>query len=108
MRMWKVDPRVLCRQHLLGEHLEMHMFLGAFKKGTNLLGYVKKHLVEVHNIPRRHRELAEEIARRGWNHKSPMDEIKLPRVGNVFPEASIEELKRRCEQCRKRIEEVKE
>ena len=26
MRMWMVNPRIMCRQHLLGEHVEIHMF----------------------------------------------------------------------------------
>ncbi len=29
MRMWMVDTKKLCRQHLLAEHSEMHMFAGA-------------------------------------------------------------------------------
>ena len=26
MRMWLVDPKFMCNQHLLGEHVEMHSF----------------------------------------------------------------------------------
>ena len=29
MRMWGVDPKQMCRQHLLGEHVELHMQAGA-------------------------------------------------------------------------------
>jgi hypothetical protein len=25
--MWMVDPRIMCRNHLLGEHAEIHMFV---------------------------------------------------------------------------------
>lgn len=25
MRMWMVDPTIMCRQHLLGEHYELHV-----------------------------------------------------------------------------------
>lgn len=28
MRMWMVDPKIMCRKHLLGEHLELHMLAG--------------------------------------------------------------------------------
>ena len=33
MRMWLVNPALLCRQHLLGEHVEMHMFAGHILEG---------------------------------------------------------------------------
>ena len=36
MRMWMVDPQIMCRQHLLGEHTEMHMFVGTLKRGPAL------------------------------------------------------------------------
>lgn len=42
MRMWKVNPKNMCRQHLLGEHVECHMFVGAILKGISLSGYIKK------------------------------------------------------------------
>ena len=32
MRQWMVDPRLLCRKHLLGEHVENHMFIGTLKR----------------------------------------------------------------------------
>jgi hypothetical protein len=31
MRMWMVNPRIMCGNHLLGEHLETHMFYGIIK-----------------------------------------------------------------------------
>jgi hypothetical protein len=37
--MWMVDPRQMCRQHLLGEHNELHMFAGTMRKGIGLAGY---------------------------------------------------------------------
>ena len=33
MRDWKVNPKLLCRQHLLGNHLEVHMFVGTLRRG---------------------------------------------------------------------------
>ena len=36
MRMWMIDPKLLCRKHLLGEHLEIHMFVGTINKGINV------------------------------------------------------------------------
>jgi hypothetical protein len=104
MRQWMVDPKCLCRQHLLGEHNESHSFLGCIKKGTSLKGYISKGLVEVDKIQKRHDELAEEMIRRGYNHKSPLDCCNLLwEEGCVDSEQNIEELKRRCPECRERI-----
>ena len=72
MRMWNVDPKYMCRQHLLGEHVEMHMFVGIIIKGTSLEGYIRGGLVEVHNIRKRHDELVAEMEKRGFKHHSPI------------------------------------
>jgi hypothetical protein len=105
MRQWMVDPKCLCLKHLAGEHVEEHMFIGCIKKGTSLRGYIDKGLVEVHNIQNRHNELANELIRRGYNHKSPLDCCNLLwEEGIVNSEQNIEELKRRCPQCRERFE----
>ena len=72
MRMWLVDTQRMCRQHLLGEHVEMHMFAGSIRAGISLRGYIERGLVIVHRLRERHDALAKEIRRRGWNHKSPL------------------------------------
>lgn len=108
MRMWNVDPKLLCRKHLLGEHLETHYFIGTIRKGKSIKGYITNGLVEVHNILRRHDELAEEMKRRGYKHKSPARECNLWECGCVDSEHNIVELHRRCSECRKRIERSEE
>lgn len=104
MRMWNVPVENLCRQHLLGEHQETHSFVGCIKKGTSLAGYVEKGLVEVHNIIKRHNLLAEEMVRRGYRHLSPLQEFTCQEIGCVNVEQNINELRRRCKNCRERIE----
>jgi len=104
MRQWLVNPEFLCRQHLLGEHQECHTFMGCIKKGTSLKGYIKNGLVEVHNIKSRHDELAMEMIKRGYNHKSPLEEFNFQNAGYVNREQNIEELKNRCLKCKMRIE----
>ena len=47
MRMWMIDPKMLCKKHLLGEHVELHMFVGTINKNKKLDGYKKNGLVEV-------------------------------------------------------------
>jgi hypothetical protein len=100
MRMWMVNPRLMCRQHLLGEHVELHMFVAGIQRGLNLQGYLDKQLLEPHNIVRRHDELVRELQRRGYHHRSPLPEFVPPRVGRVNRRVNLAELARRCKQCR--------
>ena len=101
MRMWKINPKKLCRQHLLGEHLEMHMFSSNIKQKKNLKGYIKSGLVECHNVKARHDLLAKEMKRRGYNHNSPIKAFKSYKAGKVCIKSNIKELKKRCKECRK-------
>ena len=106
MRMWNVLPEYLCRKHLLGEHVEMHMFVGTIKKGVSINGYIKNKLVETDKIVQRHDELVEEMENRGFNHRSPIDDWECDfTVGEVDVEANLKELSKRCPECKKRIGE---
>lgn len=105
MRMWMIDPKFLCRKHLLGEHLELHMLYGAIKKGKNLDGYIKNGLIEIHNLGTRHSILVNEMKRRGYKHKSSIIfDFALLYGGKVDMNKSIYDLKERCVDCRKLIE----
>lgn len=72
MRMWMVAPVTLCRKHLLGEHVETHMFLGAVRRGKNLGGYMRRAQFFPDLLEARHDNLAEELQRRGYKHGSPL------------------------------------
>lgn len=99
MRMWGVDPKVMCNRHLLGEHVEMHMFVGTIKRGTSLRGYIDGGLVETHLIDMRHDELAREMIRRGMNHKSPIEHLYPPAMGRIDRAGNLRELASRCPEC---------
>ena len=102
MRMWLVDPKKMCRKHLLGEHVELHMLVSSIKRGISLQGFVDNKLIDTTKIQARHEELAEEITRRGYSHKSPLqyeDKIRVG-VGIVDPAVSMKELHRRCPDCK--------
>lgn len=107
MRMWNVNPKLPCRKHLLGEHVEMHMFAGAINKGKNLDGYINDGLVEIHNISKRHEQLAQEMKARGYQHNSELSaqNWKEPdhEIGHVNVEANLIELASRCIECAERI-----
>ena len=100
MRMWMVNPRLMCRRHLLGEHVELHMLAASVRRGTSLSGYIEKRLVEVHNIGVRHEKLVKELERRGYHHRSPLPVFRARRAGRVDRGGNLWELAARCAQCR--------
>lgn len=98
-----IDPSMLCKKHLLGEHVELHMFVGTIIKNKKLDGYKKNGLVEVHNIKSRHLELVLEMTNRGMNHKSPLIHFEEFNFGIVDVDNSYNELLKRCKDCRSKI-----
>lgn len=70
MRMWMVPPYYLCDKHLLGEHCELHMFVGVLAKRSGVDGYIKNNLLEPLSIIERHESLVREMLRRGMRHTS--------------------------------------
>lgn len=101
MRMWGTPVRVLCRQHLLGEHCEMHMFAGAINKGRDVSGWANKGQCITTLIKQRHDELASELERRGYKHASPMEENPMDEKIGWLPseEENLRELATRCTRC---------
>ena len=100
MRMWNVETSGMCDQHLLGEHVECHMFVGTLNKGKSVKGYVDNGLVEVHNIKKRHEEIVKEMKKRGMNHKSELPRYKLIKIGKVNSTQNKIELNKRCNKCK--------
>ncbi len=106
MRMWMVDPRGMCRKHLLGEHVECHMIAGSLAKGRRLDGFVDKNCLHFSKLHVRHNRLAKEMLRRGYNHLSPLRviwDVNISRkvIGSKVDRAATrEELQRRCLECR--------
>ena len=45
MRMWMVPPSKMCRKHLLGEHVELHMIAACLRLGKSIRGYVETGLI---------------------------------------------------------------
>lgn len=112
MRMWMVDPKILCSSHLNGEHYEIHKHLHMFKKKHSIKNRVYPNpQIEPLSILSRHNELAKEMAARGMSHNSPI-RINLNRLlkylneeercAKVNENESLELLLNRCEKCRER------
>jgi len=98
--MWLVNPKKLCRQHLLGEHKELHQLVGSLRKGKSIQGHLDKGQVEVHKIHERHKELVKEMQARGYKHLSPIKPFKSFKAGNIDIKANELELARRCKNCK--------
>lgn len=110
--MWMVDPKLLCKNHLLGEHGEIHKHKHNFVKGHSIKGRLNPFVaIEPLNMQSRHDALAEEMINRNYNHKSPYEQPELIKYSineinsKVDIELSIRELKKRCSECNKRIEQ---
>ena len=110
MRMWLCDPKIMCQKHLCGEHLEVHMFLGSLKQGKKIDGYLNNNLFEPMALWWRHKQLADEMIERGYNHKSEMfgvpdNVLSLPeekRDVRINRDAALRDLLDRCPECRNR------
>ena len=111
MRMWMIEAYLLCQQHLVGEHSELHKHLPSLRKGHSVMkrfdpvvqmqfvGYVE-----------RHDEIAIEMIRRGMNHTSPLTDVPdfTVHYSDYMDErvdlvVSIDDLMQRCPMCRARI-----
>ena len=98
VRMWMVNPKIMCRKHLLGEHVELHMLVGHLRRARRIDGFVRNNCVQPCSINARHKALAKEMERRGYVHASPLQSpvwsaYELVRVDVA---ASLAELTRRC------------
>ena len=108
-----IKPSLLCNQHLLGEHGELHKFIPSFKKQYKVSKRINPVVqIELTSYKKRHDDLAKEMLSRGMNHKSPINELPdfsyLPKPhynAIVDIKQSIKDLKERCVHCKKLIEE---
>ncbi|OKY77375.1 MAG: Pyrimidine dimer DNA glycosylase T4 endoV family [Candidatus Methanohalarchaeum thermophilum] len=113
MRMWMIDPELMCMQHVVGEHRELHALKGSLertkpkydnheKHRKNLTTLAKSGIIELKSLKERHEELVEYMD----NHKSPIGETPtlehLPeevRNAEVDKEKAIKDLINRPEAC---------
>jgi hypothetical protein len=109
MRMWMVNPAVMCNRHLLGEHVECHMLVGHLQHKRRITNYIRLNLLQPKSLRERHDQLALEMGNRGMLHKSPLPKYDLSylpekhRINSVNAEQSFIELSRRCSACRERL-----
>jgi hypothetical protein len=76
MRIWDIKPGRLCRNHLLGEHRELHaiwVILSRNKKGYSRHPEVLRWKGKLRALYLRHALLVDELKKRAYCHHSPLD-----------------------------------
>jgi len=76
MRIWDLPPENLCRQHLLGEHRELHalwVILTEGKKGFARHPETQRWRGKLPALYLRHEALVAEMLRRGYRHRTPLN-----------------------------------
>ena len=106
MRMWMVKPELMCRKHLLGEHVEIHMMVGSLRRGRSIAGHLERGQLEPRAAQVRHHALAVEMQSRGYQHVSPLPGhgrlTTKQQTAKVDAAWSLAELRRRCAECARR------
>ncbi len=109
MRMWMVDPRIMCRQHLIGEYRELFTITGILKKKIKIDGYIRNNLIELSSLQSRYQELKEEMLNRSYK---PVKPFLIPEDLSYLEKSILEykidrppalaDLLNRCSVCRER------
>ena len=76
MRIWDIPTKKLCRQHLLGEHRELHAIWSIIlknKKGYSRHPETMRWKGKLKLLYQRHQEEVKEMIKRGYQHLSPLD-----------------------------------
>jgi len=111
MRMWMVEPTKMCRKHLMGEHVEIHMLIGSMRRGKSIKGFIDNGLLEISSVYKRHSDLVSEMIKRGYNHKSELNELEVKQLISKYKQyenikvnrkTSYNELIGRCNECKER------
>jgi len=84
MRIWDISPEYLCKQHLLGEHRELHAIwtvITEHKQGYSKHPETLRWVDSLAALYSRHETEVLEMEKRGYHHYSPLD--KSLAVGNT-------------------------
>jgi hypothetical protein len=76
MRIWDIPPGRLCRNHLLGEHRELHAIWSILihnKRGYAHHPETVRWRGKQKALFLRHEALVDEMTRRGYHHHSPLE-----------------------------------
>lgn len=107
MRMWMIEPELMCGNHRSGEHGEIHKHMKSLIEGKSVEGRFNPVVqIQLNALQSRHDELALTL-----NHKSPIT-VPETTIRNNYPqyysrtvnkEENIKDLCDRCPKCKKLI-----
>ena len=103
MRVWDLPPSKLCRNHLLGEHRELHAIWSVItkkKKGYSLHPETIRWKGKLAALYIRHESLVNEMKIRGYSHKSPLE--KRLAKGEIIQSDFVNTVKEQLEILRKK------
>ena len=91
MRVWDINPKCLCRKHLLVEHRELHGLWNILTKHKGKGGY-SRHPETLRWVGKqkalylRHEALILEFLKRGYKHRTPLDKRSAVGISvqNIF------------------------
>ena len=103
MRIWDIPVSRLCRNHLLGEHAELHAIWSIIN--NNLKGFsnhpeVMRWRGKLAALYKRHEQQVKEMQKRGYKHNSPLD--KKLATGKAEQSKKIDTIKEQIKILRKR------
>lgn len=108
MRIWDLQVEKLCKNHILGEHRELHAIwniISQDKKGYSKHPEIKRWKGKLRALYIRHEKLVAEMKKRGCNHNSPLEaglavgkEIQDELVDSI--DAQIKNLKNKMCKCK--------
>jgi len=108
MRIWDLSVKKLCKNHILGEHRELHAIWNIISR--NKKGYLnhpetKRWKGKLKTLYNRHEKLVVEMEKRGYNHNSPLDidlavrkEIQFEHINSIDDQIKI--LKNKMCKCK--------
>jgi len=108
MRQWiGIPPKIMCRQHLIGEYREHFAIKGLLKKQVRLDGYFRNNCIEPLSLQLRFDLLKEEMKNRNYKTKDLVFNTELFDYLNDKKHFKLDEketfnlLMQKCSVCRK-------
>lgn len=107
--MWMAPPKIMCRQHLIGEYRELFTFVAILQRKKRIAGYIKNDELEPLSLQNRYEELCIEMKNRGYRPAKQFnfDPSLLSylseeeRNHKINKKAILELLFMRCPRCKK-------
>jgi hypothetical protein len=103
LRIWDIPPSRLCRNHLLGEHRELHAIweiISRGKKGYSRHPETLRWKGRLKALFLRHEKLVKEFKKRGYRHYSCLD--KSCARGKSRQDQFVDSVKRQVAMLRKK------